>query len=85
MAPQTAEKVLFDHTDSVEPKMGDRMWIKTKQAMIAFAKAHVQAALEKAAKEATTVVNYVPAAESQYQEDIDRQSILNAYPLTNIQ
>ena len=49
------------------------------QAMIKFAKMHVEAALKEASENAI-----VYADEGGYSEFVDEQSILNAYPLTNI-
>ena len=50
-----------------------------KEALIEFAKLHVQAALKEASKKAQ-----VYADEGGYSEFVDEDSILNAYPLTNI-
>lgn len=51
----------------------------TKLAMIEFAKLHVEAAL-KEASEKSTCMNEDPF----YSDMIDKESILNAYPLENI-
>ena len=49
------------------------------EAMIEFAKLHVEAALKQASEEAHTKdVAYTDDVE------VDKQSILNSYPLTNI-
>ena len=50
-----------------------------EQAMIEFAKLHVQAALESAAIDATT--KFIPFTDD---EEVDKDSIRNAYPLDNI-
>lgn len=50
-----------------------------KTAMIEFAKMHVQAALEAAAHNAD--MKFIPYQDD---EEIDRESILNAYSLDNI-
>ena len=50
------------------------------EAMIEFAKLHVEAALEAAALEAHTKL--VPFTDNEQQ--VDKESILTAYPLTNI-
>ena len=47
--------------------------------MIEFAKLHVEEALKAAANEAIT--EFIPFTDD---EDVDRDSILNSYPLTNI-
>ena len=47
--------------------------------MIEFAKLHVQAALEAAAIDATT--KFIPFTDD---EEVDRDSIRNAYPLDNV-
>jgi hypothetical protein len=69
-----------NHRDEVE------LWFETlsdaKQSveiMIEFAKMHVEAALKEASEKAL-----VYADEGGYSEFVDEQSILNAYPLTNI-
>lgn len=50
-----------------------------EQAMIEFAKLHVEAALKEASEKAS-----VYADEGGYSEFVDEQSILNSYPLENI-
>ena len=72
---------------SYERKPDDiELWYETdghaQQAvsiMIEFAKMHVEAALKEASEKAI-----VYADEGGYSEFVDEQSILNAYPLTNI-
>lgn len=49
------------------------------EVMRRYAKLHVQAALEAAAIDATT--KFIPFTDD---EEVDRDSIRNAYPLTNI-
>lgn len=52
---------------------------------IEFAKLHVEAALKEASKEAKITYEYSGNTGSEYcNEYIDKNSILNAYPLTNI-
>lgn len=51
-----------------------------ENAMIEFAKLHVEAALEAAAFNAET--RYIPYTDNDY--EVDKRSIRNAYPLTNI-
>lgn len=53
--------------------------INVEDALIEFAKLHVQAALEAAAIDATT--KFIPFTDD---EEVDGDSIRNAYPLTNI-
>ena len=53
--------------------------IDVEDALIEFAKLHVQAALEAAAIDATT--KFIPFTDD---EEVDRDSIRNAYPLINI-
>lgn len=50
---------------------------ETVKVMIEFTKLHVQAALKEASENAK-IFSYVNMAE------LDKESILNAYPLTNI-
>lgn len=53
-----------------------------RERIIEFAKFHVEAALKAASNKATTNSEYIGS----YGEglDVDKKSILNAYPLTNI-
>jgi hypothetical protein len=51
-----------------------------EQAMIEFAKLHVTAALKEASEKAS-----VYADEGGYSEFVDEESILNSYPLENIE
>ena len=53
--------------------------IDVEDALIEFAKLHVQAALEAAAIDATT--KFIPFTDD---EEVDRDSIRNAYQLINI-
>jgi len=56
-----------------------------KKAMVEFAKLHVEIALREASEKATTKEDVAIFAEGTYRTQIiDRDSILNAYPLTNI-
>jgi hypothetical protein len=50
-----------------------------KEAIIEFAKLHVEAALKAASKNADTI-----HIRNTNDYEIDKESILNAYPLTNI-
>jgi hypothetical protein len=52
---------------------------------IEFAKLHVQAALEEASQKAKITYEYWGNTGSEYcDESVDKDSILNSYPLTNI-
>ena len=56
-----------------------------KDAMILFAKLHVEAALKEASEKAKTKEDIAIFAEGTFETQIvDKDSILNAYPLTNI-
>ena len=58
-----------------------------EEFMIEFAKMHVQEALKQASEEVkieTTTKNIVGTNIKVLQHDIDKSSILNAYPLENI-
>ena len=57
----------------------DDSFIDMEESMIEFAKLHVQAALEAATIDATT--KFIPFTDD---EEVDRDSIRNAYPLDNI-
>jgi hypothetical protein len=58
---------------------------KTLDLMIEFAKLHVQAALKEASEKAKIKYEYSGNTGSEYcDEYVDHNSILNAYPLTNI-
>jgi hypothetical protein len=55
------------------------------QLMIEFAQIHVEAALEEASEKAKTKKTYRGSDTSMVvKKVIDKESILNAYPLTNI-
>jgi hypothetical protein len=54
------------------------------QAMIEFAKLHVEAALKAASEKAETLYEPHWSGEQEGSTCIDKDSILNAYPLTNI-
>ena len=61
----------------------------SEKAMVEFAKLHVAAALKEASEKATTIIDnnsYCGNTGSEYDPEIivDKNSILNAYPLTNI-
>jgi len=59
--------------------------IDITHAMIEFAKLHVEAALKEAVEKAKIKYEYSGNTGSEYcDEYVDHNSILNAYPLTNI-
>lgn len=56
-----------------------------KVMMIEFAKLHVEMALKEASEKANTKTEYWVNLGGDHEETtVDKQSILNAYPLTNI-
>jgi len=56
-----------------------------QKALIEFAKLHVKAALETASKKAKTKNEWEGNTGSEYCDTVvDRESIINAYPLDNI-
>lgn len=72
---------------STIPTSTEFQWIKrkyrddvAKDLMIEFAKLHVEAALKAASENAET--RYIPYTDDEY--EIDKNSILNSYPLDNI-
>lgn len=54
------------------------------ETMIEFAKIHVEAALNEIYEKAEIETHYPNPYTSESYERVNRQSILNAYPLTNI-
>ena len=79
----TAETVLDDVWRKVHKQNPNSFWTTSaEQAMIEFAKLHVQAALESASEKAS--VNW-DGAGADLDAFVNKQSILNAYPLDNIQ
>ena len=78
----TAEEILKTQPDDFEYKtVHERM----KDALIQFAKLHVKAALEEAAKGAKIENIWEGNTGSEYCDTIvNKDSILNAYPLDNI-
>ena len=56
-----------------------------EKTMIEFAKLHVEAALKQASEEAKITYDYSGNTGSEYcDEFVDKDSILNSYPLENI-
>jgi hypothetical protein len=78
----TAEKFLIINDDKdFKLSMSGR---NVSEMMIAFAKLHVEAALKEASEKADTIyVEEDGCATGDYYE-VDKDSILNSYPLTNI-
>lgn len=75
----TAEEKL----DSIE--IWDGVFVHShsaRQAMIEFARLHVKAALKEASEKASTTYSEEPLLGEVY--NINKDSILNAYPLENI-
>jgi len=72
----TATDILQKHVPNRYPK--ENPW---KQAMIEFAKLHVEAALKEVV-ENVEINDY--DEHGQYSPDVDRDSILNSYPLDKI-
>jgi len=82
----TAEKLLEEHFISVDKsniKYGHYFVIK--EAMKEFAKLHVEAALKEASKKAECCADaIVDLGHTIIEAYVEKDSILNAYPLTNI-
>jgi uncharacterized protein (DUF1684 family) len=68
----TAEEFMLENLQSMDQQ-------EVENAMIEFARMHVEAALKAASENAET--KFVPFTDD---EEIDRVSILDAYPLENI-
>ena len=79
----TTEQLFESYSSSYQFEEGDSEYLidkeDFKEAMIKFAKLHVEAALKVASENAS-----VYADEGGYSEFVDESSILNAYPLDNI-
>lgn len=74
----TAEEWLEHFKENVYPGTS------TSECMIEFAKLHVTAALKAASKEAEIRTEEIGGGLNIEWKVIDKESILNAYPLTNI-
>jgi len=77
MKIQTAEEFLSKNIDYV---LENDCKEDVKTAMIEFAKLHVEAALKNASEKSTVIRD----EEFYTISHVDKDSILNAYPLTNI-
>ena len=65
-------------------KNGMNLQERIHESMIEFAKLHVEAALKEASENAF-ITNHKPTLDDdRFYKKIDKNSILNAYPLTNI-
>jgi hypothetical protein len=77
----TAEEFL----NTFNRKVNDTLEQGVQEAMIEFAKLHVKEALETASKKAKTKDEWEGNTGSEYCDTVvDRESIINAYPLDNI-
>ena len=72
----TIEEIWFDNT-------GNKINQEEYSAMVEFAKLHVEAALKASEKASLTDFAYEFLQEGAY-DAIDKDTILNAYPLDNI-
>jgi hypothetical protein len=92
---ETAEEIILKQGVTRSPISGIETYLKgnAKSAMIEFAKLHVEAALKAAAekaitekpKEQTQPITWNNVSPDDYNYfDVDKDSILNAYPLENI-
>ncbi len=82
----TAEEILLKQGVTKSPISGLETYLKSnaKNAMIEFAKLHVEAALKEASENAF-ITNHNPTLDDdRFYKKTDKNSILNAYPLTNI-
>lgn len=81
---ETAEEIILKQGVTKSPISGIETYLKgnAKSAMIEFAKLHVEAALKAASENAEAI------AEPDYRGGewylVNKESILNAYPLENI-
>ena len=87
----TAEEILLKQGVTKSPISGLETYLKSnaKNAMIEFAKLHVEAALKEASEKAVTDYEYAGETGefddiSVYDYFVDKKSILNAYPLENV-
>ena len=88
---ETAEEIILKQGVTRSPISGIETYLKgnAKSAMIEFAKLHVEAALKAASEKAKTFKNdEVMGGDGRYLRhgyiDVDKESILSAYPLENI-
>ncbi len=84
---QTAKEFISNIGVTTSPVSGLESYLKTdvEKAMIEFAKIHVKAALEAASEKATIKDEIAHFQEGSYITHVlAKESILEAYPLTNI-
>jgi len=90
----TAEEIFSKHLESmlkrtdqsycsIDEMKAQPEWNASVQAMIEFARLHVEAALQEANKKATMEYGD-KIADGHYERFVDKDSILNSYPLDNV-
>jgi hypothetical protein len=81
----TAEEIMQNHLDPHDCLRPSKCYDMTLDAMVEFAKLHVQSALKVASQKAVTKEDIAIFAEGTFVTQIvDKDSILNSYPLENI-
>jgi hypothetical protein len=75
----TAEEYFDKKYPDFEALDSGNIWVNIEESMIEFARLHVQAALEAASEKAIVI-----PSEEDIEEYLDKDSIINAYLLTNI-
>ena len=84
---KTAEEFLIEKEYPLYNESGGLGMYYVREAMIEFAKMHVQEALKQASENATvTPIDHEEISEGSFRPiwGVDDESILNAYPLENI-
>ena len=88
---KTAEEFFKEYSDNTSLSEGHYDYLveknSFKEAMIEFAKMHVQEALKQASEKASvTPIDHEEISEGSFRPiwGVDDESILNAYPLENI-
>ena len=81
----TAEEIMQKHLDPHDCLRLSKCYEMTLESMIDFAKMHVEAALKEASEKAKITYEYSGNTGSEYcDEFVDKDSILNSYPLDKI-
>lgn len=81
----TAEEIMQNHLDPHDCLRPSKCYDMTLDAMVEFAKLHVQVALKAASQKAVTKEDIAIFSEGTFVTQIvDKDSILNSYPLENI-
>jgi len=80
----TAEEIMQKHLDPHDCLRLSKCYEMTLEAMIEFAKMHVEAALKEASEKAKTIYIEPDGCATGDYYDVDKDSILNSYPLENI-